>query len=147
MKRRIASGVEVERLRRQIDDLFALLGAGPTAVAGMVSPAVDLVALPDRLIVRVDLPDVAADGLEISLQNRELSIVGLKGRRDPAPHRRYHQVERSRGPFAVEVLLPALVDPTACRATLRNGLLEVTLPLLYGRADVVHRIPMTEEET
>lgn len=147
MRRRIAPATEIERLRRHIDDLFALLAADGTAVQGTLAPAVDLVELTDRFLVRVDLPDVARGDLEISLRNRELIIAGFKGSRDPAPARRYLQMERARGRFAVEVLLPALVDPAGCRATLRNGLLEITLPLLYGRANAVHRIPLAEEET
>jgi HSP20 family protein len=145
MRRRVASGAELERLRRHIDDLFTLLTASQNTAQDAWSPAVDLVELEDRFVVRVDLPDVAGPDLELTLRGRELAIAGVKGRRGKAMTRRYVQMERSQGRFAVEVLLPALVDPGACRATLASGVLVITLPLLFGRADAVHTIPLTDE--
>jgi HSP20 family molecular chaperone IbpA len=146
VKRRIASGAELERLRRHIDDLFVLLSAEAETHTRTWTPAVDLLQYADGFIVRVDLPDVAREELELRLCNRELTISGRKGRAGPPAARRYHRMERGVGTFSVEVLIPDLVDPRRCRASLRGGVLEISLPLLYGRPDVVHTIEVEEED-
>lgn len=146
MRRRIASGSELERLRRHIDNLFSLLVQRAETSGENWSPAVDLMELTDRYVVRVDIPDVDGDRLEVRLVNRELHISGHKGHRRNSGGRRYHRVERGVGPFSVEILLPSPVDPAGSTAKLRAGVLEVSLPLLYGRRDAVHGIAVVEEE-
>jgi HSP20 family molecular chaperone IbpA len=145
MRRRIASGAELERLRRTIDDLFVLLCSDADGQPRGWSPAVDLLRFPDRFVVRLDLAGVAHNELEIQLRNRQLTISGRRGPAQAPGVRHYHRMERGGGAFAVEVLIPDLVDPGRCRASLRGGVLDISLPLLYGRPDVVHTIEIEEE--
>lgn len=146
MRRRIASGSELERLRRHIDNLFSILVQRAENSGDSWSPMVDLVELPDRYLVRVDLPGVSASQLDVRLANRELHVSGVKGDSRAATGRRYHRIERGVGPFSLEILLPSPVDPRASTAHLRAGVLEVVLPLLYGKRDAVHTIEVLEEE-
>jgi len=146
MRRRIASGSELERLRRHIDNLFSLLAQRAENTGESWSPAVDLMELADRYLVRIDVPDVDRERLEVRLVNRELHVSGHKGDRRSATGRRYHRVERGVGAFSVEILLPSPVDPAGSTASLRAGVLEVSLPLLYGKRDAVHTIAVGEEE-
>jgi HSP20 family molecular chaperone IbpA len=59
--------------------------------------------------------------------------------------RRYHQMERFMGSFAVEVELPKPVDPRQARARLEQGVLTIVLPVLVDKRHRVFRIPISEE--
>jgi len=146
MRRRIACGSELERLRRHIDDLFSLLGRAAEGTPEGWVPAVDLLEQGDRYLVRLDLPDVSAAHLVVTIVNRELHVAGHKGGGRAGAGRHYHCIERGVGRFEVEILLPSPVDPAGASARLRAGVLEVELPMLYGRRDAVHAVPVREEE-
>ncbi len=147
MSRPIVSPSEVALLQRHLEELFEALARPADGASAGWTPAIDLIDRHDAFVARVDLPGVSGADLEIVLKERELRISGHKL---PAEHtaaqQRCHRVERSFGPFALRVLLPAPVDTTACRASLLRGVLEITLPRLDPRRIDVQRIEVTEEE-
>ncbi len=146
MRRRISSGWDLQVLQQQLDELFDLLTA--SADPGAVwSPPVDLLDFPDRFVLRVDLPAVDPGDCRIELCGDRLRIEG--GKRAPRSNleeRHYHRMERGFGSFSVEVSVPGPVRPADCRAVLRRGVLEVTLPRLADRRRSVFGIPISEEE-
>ena len=94
-------------------------------------PAVDVfyVGDPPRAIVRAELPGVDPAEVTLEVQGRELLLAG----RRPPPEgegRLYQQIEIAHGPFRRIVQLGADVDKDAAKATYRDGVLEVTLPLV-----------------
>jgi HSP20 family protein len=147
MSRHVVSPWELALLQRNLEELFEALARPADAAAGGWAPAIDLIDRHDAFIARIDLPGVSAADLEIVLKEHELRISGSK---PPAEHsaaqRRCHRVERSFGPFALHVHLPAPIDTSACRASLVRGVLEVVLPRLDPRSVGARRIEVTEEE-
>ena len=91
-------------------------------------PAADVEEYEDRFELFVDLPGVAADDVEITL---EAGVLTLSGERrmarssDPLTH---HRRERGQGRFHRRFILPDTVDAERVKATERNGVLEVTIP-------------------
>jgi HSP20 family protein len=59
-------------------------------------------------------------------------VEGERHVHDDRPDARYHLSEIRRGPFRIEVLLPASVDADGVDATYERGLLAITLPWAGG---------------
>jgi HSP20 family protein len=75
--------------------------------------------------VTLEIPGMERQDVEISLREGLLTIKGEKRRE---PEARYHHVERACGAFLRSVRLPVAVDAARVTATVKNGLLTVTLP-------------------
>jgi HSP20 family protein len=91
-------------------------------------PPVDLIEEPTRYVLRADLPGVSASEVEVQIERGTLFLRGER-RIDPDVSREaYLRIERPSGRFAVQVALPASVEPKAIHATHRNGVIEVVLP-------------------
>lgn len=146
MKRRIPSGLELEHLQRHVTELLDML-ATLEAPAGGWTPPVDILALPDRFIVRIDLPGMRPEGIAVSLRSSELRVAGCKQPPAPvAPHRRFHAVERGFGHFELEIPLPSPVQCSETTARLRQGVLEIELPRLPERRCAAYAVRVDEEE-
>jgi HSP20 family protein len=138
---RVASGAVPERdlfanfdrMRREMDALFGDVverSFHPRGRSGF-SPRVDVsyAADPPRAIVSVELAGIVAEEIELEVRGRELVISGQRGPIDETEGRVYQQVEIEHGPFRRTVQLGADVVADEARATYREGILRVELPL------------------
>lgn len=100
--------------------------AAPPDVVAFI-PGVDLYDAGSSIIVKVDLPGVAPENLVISTE-KDTIIIG--GRRDPDCPETATSLSRERpvGRFARRIALPKNAGAQQMTATLRNGVLEITLP-------------------
>jgi HSP20 family molecular chaperone IbpA len=91
-------------------------------------PPADLYETPTSLEIRVDLPGVPEDRLDVTLYDDGLVIGGER----PCPRQAgevvYHYMEIPYGAFRLEVPVPAEVDPDRIAARYEGGFLQVTLP-------------------
>lgn len=81
----------------------------------------------DELLAEAELPGLNFADVEVSVVGNELTV---KGRRTSAEHENttFHRRERSAGEFTRVVRLPVDIDANKVHATLRDGVLLVTLP-------------------
>ena len=92
------------------------------------TPAVDLEDTKDSLQVKVELPGVNKDDVEISLKDDLLTIKGeKKDVREESTENRFY-VERCYGAFSRTLTLPSLVKSDQVKATFNDGVLIITLP-------------------
>lgn len=120
---------ELDRLQEEMNRVFSRYGANPSA-AGPTYPALNLWHDEESLFVESELPGVKLDDLEIVITaGNHLSI---KGHREPALEDGavWHRQERGYGEFSRVVQLPIEVDADKVHATLKNGILRLTLPKL-----------------
>jgi HSP20 family protein len=99
---------------------------------------------PPRAIVQAELPGIDPDRVTVEVQGRELVLAG---RRPPprAEGRLYQQVELTRGAFRRVIQLGADVVAEEAKASYRDGILEITLPL--AREEQRRRsVPITERD-
>lgn len=92
------------------------------------SPRVDLRDTPEAFVLKVDLPGVDREGLELTITSE---LVTLKGERKDSPEGEsdcYVCRESFGGTFERVVPLPQSVDADRSEAKLANGVLTVTLP-------------------
>jgi HSP20 family protein len=81
----------------------------------------------NEVFAEAEIPGVKAEDLDISVVGSELTI---KGTRQPAVEQEpaFHRRERGAGSFARVIRLPVDVDPEKVQASLRDGVLTLTLP-------------------
>jgi HSP20 family protein len=130
-----------ERMRREMDvlfgDVFDRTGLAPRRRGGF-SPRVDVFYEdgPPRAVVQAELAGIDPDELTLEIEGRELVLAGHRRPAD-AEGRVYQQLEIDFGPFRRVIALGADVVADQARATYRDGMLRIELPLV--RPDVRSR--------
>ncbi len=126
-----AFGGPFHQLWRDMDALLNRYGSESPATAGGrgAFPAVNLYENPDAYVLTAELPGLAPDEIEISLEG---STVTLRGERkiDYASDEKtaLHRRERLSGSFRRAFELPAAIDGDKVEAVHRNGVLMLRLP-------------------
>jgi HSP20 family protein len=120
---------ELERMRRQLDEMFGNLERGPFRIAGAgVFPLINLTEDKDNYYVRSELPGLKADEIKISVTGDSLSISGERKIPSEGETVRYHRREREAGTFNRIIALPGEVDADKIEAKHINGTLTVVIP-------------------
>lgn len=95
-----------------------------------MAPAMDWIAKDDHFLVRMDLPGLSKDNVEVTLKDGVLTVAGEKKISQEDEEARYLRRERYVGQFSRTLRLPEKVDAEKLTATFRDGVLELTLPLI-----------------
>ena len=99
-----------------------------TAATAWVPP-VDIYQSGDHeLVLKAELPDMAREDIDITVENSVLTIKGQK-RLGDVKDEQFHHVERRYGAFSRSFSLPPTVDSGKVGAEYKNGVLTVRLPL------------------
>ncbi len=115
---------EVELLARNFWDSWQPLSSR----ANGFSPRMDMYEHKDELVMRVELPGVKKEDIDVSLEGDELTIGVEKKREEVAEEACYYCCERSFGHYSRTISLPFPVDADKISSTFENGLLAVKLP-------------------
>jgi|UniRef100_A0A7V6A3S3 HSP20 family protein len=118
---------EMEQLQRRMDRLFQTLWGEPPLWRAGVYPLVNISETKDHVFVRAELPGVKPENLEITLKNQNLVIRGERQITSEGEEVNYHRRERESGYFRRVVRLPVPVDSNQVEATMKDGILTVTL--------------------
>jgi HSP20 family protein len=102
---------------------------GDTAVP-MLRPAMDVIENENAYTVRLDLPGIAPDDVNVEIDSDTLVISGQMGDTVEQEGERFHYRERRFGSFQRSVRLPNTVDTEHIAANFENGVLHITLPKL-----------------
>jgi HSP20 family protein len=122
-----------------LDQLLDALWHHPTVrQRHLAFPPVNVEETEDALIVSAALPGIAPEEVNVTLEEKSLVVRGER-RGEPG---RYFRQERPVGPFLRVVALEYPVDPGGVHASLRHGILIVTLP--KARSMAFRRIPVED---
>lgn len=91
-------------------------------------PNVDVVDRSDDILVRVEVPGMDKNDLDISLADNVLSVKGSAREAKEEKGGEYYRREISSTAFARSVSLPVAVVAAKTTATLKDGILEIVLP-------------------
>jgi HSP20 family protein len=113
--------------RDEMDQLVDSFFNQPIHQVAPAYPALNVWEDDDNLYAEAELPGLRMENLELQVQGNELVIKGeRKNQNDEGTT--YHRRERGVGTFSRLVRLPVDVDAENVEATLRHGVLTVTLP-------------------
>jgi HSP20 family protein len=116
-----------ERLRTLSRMMDELLGdwSGTRALAGegFSTPPGDLEELDDAWLLRVELPGVKRDDVDVQVDGRRLLVRAE--RKETERKGILRRTTRTTGRYYLEVALPGEVDPDGVEATLEDGVLTV----------------------
>jgi len=119
----------LSNLRDQIDRLFDLSFPPLTPETfGGWSPALDVYQDKDNVTVKVELPGLKKEDIDISLHDGVLSISGERKFEQDDQSGQTFRSERFFGRFQRSVSLPTSVAGDKVSAAYKDGILTVTLP-------------------
>jgi len=120
---------ELEQVNRQLSHLFDDAPSGVTArESGLWAPAVDIRETNDALLVQAELPGIEKKDVSLEIKEDILTISGERRYEKDVNEDHTHRVERSYGTFSRSFSLPSNIDANKVNATMKNGVLEITLP-------------------
>jgi HSP20 family protein len=124
-----SSADRLASLRDEVNRLFDF--SWPSRDSGLFSgwsPALDVFDDKDNLVVKVELPGLKKDEINLSLHDGVLTISGERKREHETKDGDAFRSERYFGKFQRSVTLPTAVDSTKVKATYKDGILSVDLP-------------------
>jgi HSP20 family protein len=111
-------------LLRDIDRFFETgrRGASPWM------PRIDVFDREDDLVVKAEVPGVPVEDIDVTIEDRTLTITGSRHFDEAVEEGGYHRREIFTGEFKRTIVLPEGMNPEEISAHAENGLLEVTIP-------------------
>lgn len=122
---------EIERIRRDFDRLLEELVPREEGER-VFAPVVDVYETDQELVVKVELPGVKKENVEVSIRDNALHIRGEKKEEKEEKTETYHRVERVYGRFERVVPLPTDVKVESAKAEFRDGVLEIRIQKAEG---------------
>ncbi|HEX9731316.1 MAG TPA: Hsp20/alpha crystallin family protein [Thermoanaerobaculia bacterium] len=118
-------------LNRALEDFFRRAGARAEGEEEVVqstwTPAVDVKETDSALSLFVELPGITKQDIDISLENRILTVSGER-RFDDEEKESYRRVERAYGKFTRTFRVAADIDGNKVAASFQDGVLKLELP-------------------
>lgn len=91
-------------------------------------PNIDMYDKKDEIVVKVELPGVEKDQVDITLSEDTLTVKGEAKREEEVKDEDYYRCERCYGSFSRTIELPVRIQGDKSKATFKNGILEIRLP-------------------
>ena len=119
----------VNRLHRQLDQVFNKPVATETAASVSWVPRVDIHEEAERFVVLADVPGVESKDINITAENGVLTIRGeRRAEKKETDETGYERIERTTGSFLRRFTLPESANTETITAKQTNGVLEVSIP-------------------
>ena len=117
---------------RELATLFENFAEGSTAgkdqlMAGSFVPPVDVYEDEHKLVLKLEIPGVNEEDLDISLENNTLVVKGERKFEKEEKEENFHRIERRYGSFARTFRLPNTVDAENAEANYEKGILSISL--------------------
>lgn len=129
---------ELESMKREMDKIWDDVFASPRRVevpwrrpaerGGVASPAVDIIDKPNEIIVKAEMPGVAKENIDISMQEGTLTLKGEIKEEAEKEGGEYSYSERTYRYYSRAINIPVKIAAEAIKATLKDGILSVHLP-------------------
>ena len=103
-------------------------------------PPLELSERNNHLIMKLDLPGLQKENIDVTLGDDGLVIAGERTHEAESKKNDWFTTERTYGRFYRLVPLPDGVDFKEVKATFKNGVLEITVPIPAAAAKAPHKV-------
>ena len=113
------------------DDFFnQMLSNGDTEISGMMNVSMDVAETDHAYEVKLDLPGLKPDEVDIHLENNMLTVRGERKSEteEKDENKQFHRLERYSGSFARSVSLPTSINEEETAAEFKDGVLKIVIP-------------------
>ncbi len=106
------------------------LPAADASTSGALNwkPVVDISETASDYLIKVELPEVDKDDVDVTVDNGMLTVSGERHYENEEEDETRHRIERMYGRFSRSFALPTDADEHAITAKTRDGLLKVRIP-------------------
>jgi HSP20 family protein len=108
---------------------WPVLRTKPPLEGAAFMPAVDVFEKDNRLVTRVDLPGLKKEDVKVEVTDGQLTISGERKSEVEEKKEDFYRCERAYGSFYRAVPLPEGVKLEDVKATFKEGVLEVSVPI------------------
>jgi HSP20 family protein len=116
-----------DRMTRLIDETLSRIGKEDVA-RRVWSPPVDILERENEIVLKVDLPEVTQDEIDIRVEGNTLTFQGERRFIKETSEENYIQIERPYGTFRRTFNLPRMIDQERIKASYKDGVLRIILP-------------------
>jgi HSP20 family protein len=121
---------DVVSLQKRLNSIFNEFGgsksAGDEVAAGFVPP-VDVYEDEKQIVLKLEVPGVKLEDLDIQLENQRLTVKGERRFESEEKAENFHRIERRFGSFTRSFTLPQTVDTANVTASSDAGVLTISL--------------------
>jgi len=101
--------------------------ATESLTAGHFVPAVDVYEDAQKLVLKLEVPGIKQEDLDVRVEGRTLTIKGERKFETDEKEENFRRIERRFGSFARSFTLPASINTEDVNATTEHGVLSITL--------------------
>ena len=117
---------DVAGLQKRLNSIFNDFAGADSPSASFV-PAVDVYEDAEKLVLKLEIPGVKPEDMDIKLENQTLVIKGERKFEATEKAENFHRIERRFGSFVRSFTLPQTVDAESVTATTDAGVLTISL--------------------
>src|SRR5580658_1742440 len=119
---------EVASLQDRVNSLFQDIAGDNSAVtAASFAPAVDVYENGEKLVLKLDVPGIKEEDLDIRVENQTLTVRGERKFEKEEKEENFHRIERRYGSFYRSFTIPTTVNPENIKASYESGVLKIEL--------------------
>jgi HSP20 family protein len=123
---------DVVALQNRMNSIFQEFSRGNSGDNEMVTaagfvPPVDIFEDENRLVLKIEIPGMRQEDLDVRLENNTLSVKGERSFQSEGKEENFHRVERRYGSFYRAFTIPNTIDPSSIKADYEAGVLRLEL--------------------
>jgi HSP20 family protein len=119
---------DVAGLQKRLNSIFNDFAGSVEGPNAGFTPAVDVYEDADKLVLKLEIPGVKQEDLDIRLENQTLVIKGERKFEQTEKAENFHRIERRFGSFVRSFTLPQTVNAEGVTASSDAGVLTISLP-------------------
>ena len=107
-------------------------------------PQLEVYVRDGKLFVRAELPGLTKDDVKIEVAEGQLTIQGERKHEQEEKKEGFIRSERSYGTFFRQLALPEGANADAAKATFKNGMLEIEMPVVAKKPEAARQLKIEE---
>jgi HSP20 family protein len=121
---------DVLALQNRMNSLFqdfSRNGENESVTTAGFAPPVDIYEDEHKLVLKVEIPGVRPEDLDVRIENHTLTVKGERSFQSEGKEENFHRVERRYGSFYRSFTVPNTINPESIKADYDAGILRVEL--------------------